>query len=198
MKIEPQLELELHQGSIQAAQRLLAEAEADDRDGGGLGSRLTLMLIPLSLRLGLEEALPARRRLPGRRRARGGLPQVGDPAACRRLAVVIVVVPGEHERRLRGAGRREGRRGGLEELGRRGHGGGFERARWGTLWWYWSALSERVRWWTETDWWYMKEGKEEREEGRGRVGEKRRTRSVLAVEGRKGRKDLTSPPPAQG
>ena len=139
----------------------LVEAEADDRDGGELGSRLTLMLIPLSLRLGLEEALPARR-LPGRRRARGGLPQVGDPAACRRLEVVVVVVPGEHERRLRGAGRREGRRGGLEELGRRGHGGGFERARWWTLSWYWSALSERVRWWTETDWWYTKEGKEER------------------------------------
>ena len=73
----------------------LVEAEADERDGGGLG-RLTLMLIPL--RLGLEEALPARRRrrrrLPGRRRARGGLPQVGDPAARRRRAVVVVVPAG--------------------------------------------------------------------------------------------------------
>lgn len=153
MKIEPQLELEIQglinfklrsvcwrrrrrswsgvacRWRVRAEEPLqLVEAEADDRDGGGLGSsRLT----PLSLRLGLEEALPARRRrLPGRRRARGGLPQVGDPAARRRLAVVVVVVvPGEHERRLRGAGRREGRRaGGLEELGRRGHGGGFERA----------------------------------------------------------------------
>jgi len=73
----------------------LVEAEADERDGGGVCSRL----IPL------EEALPARR-LPGRRRARGGLPEVGDPAARRRPAIVVVVVA-EHERRERGAGRRE-------------------------------------------------------------------------------------------
>lgn len=67
-----------------------------------------------------------------------------------------------------------------------------ERARWWTLSLVVLVGFERARW-TETDWWYMKEGKEERSRrgGRGRVGEKRRTRSVLAVEGRKeGRKDF--------
>jgi hypothetical protein len=80
----------------------LVEADADNRDG----ARLSKLLIRR-----LEEALPAhgrrRRRLPGRGRARGGLPQVADPAARRRPAAVVVA--GEHER-LRGAGRREGRR----------------------------------------------------------------------------------------
>ena len=103
----------------------LVEAEADERDGGGVCSRL----IPL------EEALPARR-LPGRRRARGGLPEVGDPAARRRPAIVVVVVA-EHERRERGAGRREGRRaGGLEELGRGGHGGRLVVTLLAARWWW--------------------------------------------------------------
>ena len=50
------------------------------------------------MRLGLEEALPTARRrrrlILGRRWARGGLPQVGDPAARRRRAVVVVVPAG--------------------------------------------------------------------------------------------------------
>jgi hypothetical protein len=83
----------------------LVEADADNRDG----PRLSNLLIRR-----LEEALPAhgrrRRRLPGRGRARGGLPQVADPAARRRPAAVVVAGEHERERRLRGAGRREGRR----------------------------------------------------------------------------------------
>lgn len=92
----------------------LVEAHADEGD--------------LRRLLQVEEALLAqgRRRLPGRRRARGGLLEVGDAAARRRPAAVVVVGSESNKSgwgwERRGAGRREGRGGGgLVELGRRRH-----------------------------------------------------------------------------
>lgn len=78
--------------------------------------------------LDIEEALPAgggrRAGLPGRRRAGGGLLYSrarGRPAV---VALLLTLVPRVGEERR--AARREGRRrGGLVELGRRGHGGRY-------------------------------------------------------------------------